>query len=90
MSQTHIRAVNRTINALRLGQDDRYSAVVEVARSLARQMDRSDGDAGTRLAAAYLSALKDLNRATPRDTPATQDNDEDDFDQYLRKCGTKP
>lgn len=65
MKQTHIRAVNKTINALRLDQNERYSANVEIARTLARQMDDAALEPSTRLVAAYLSALKDLQRARP-------------------------
>ena len=65
MKQTHIRAVNKTINALGLDRDERYSANVEIARTLARQMDDAAPEPSTRLVAAYLSALKDLQRARP-------------------------
>lgn len=82
MSQTHIRSVNRTIKALGLDHDDRYSALIEVSRTLARQMDQAPLNPSTRLTAAYLSALKDLNRATPTRTTTTTDPP-DELDAFL-------
>ena len=73
MRQTHIRSVNRSIKAMCLEDDERYCAIVEVARTLARQMDAAGREPATRLTAAYLSALKDLHRAAPQ-SPAPQVN----------------
>lgn len=86
MAQTHIRAVNRTIRAAGLDNDDRYSAIVEVARTLARQMDESGHEPSTRLVAAYLSALKDINRAAPatkNPAPTTPNT----MEKYLEQWG---
>lgn len=83
MGQTHIRAVNRTIKALRLDGDERYSAIVEVARTLARQMDKASAEPSTRLVAAYLSSLKDLNRATPDIQNEQNRAEKDEFTKYL-------
>lgn len=85
MSQTHIRAVNRTINALRLDKDDRYSALVETARTLARQMDKAGAEPSTRLVAACLSSLKDLNRATPTVETRTSSSPTDELEEYLKQ-----
>ncbi len=41
----------------------RNAALISLCRLLARQVDDAGDDASTRLTAAYLSALKDLNRA---------------------------
>ncbi|PWG63846.1 hypothetical protein [Bifidobacterium callitrichidarum] len=87
MSQTHIRAVNRTIKALGLDADDRYNAIVEVSRTLARQMDTAGTEPSTRLVAAYLSALKDINRARPLQAAPGTAREPDDLDAYLSQCG---
>lgn len=65
MSQNNIRAVNKAIKALDLDHDDRYAATVELARTLARQMDAAMPEPSTRLSAAFLSVLKDMQRARP-------------------------
>ncbi|WP_269939023.1 hypothetical protein [Arthrobacter sp. HY1533] len=41
-----------------------HKPLMELCRTLAGQMDREGANASTRLTAAYLSALKDLNRVT--------------------------
>lgn len=69
----HRTAIEKTLRAGGRALDDRHAALVELCRALAAQMD-SAGDAGpsSRVSAAYLSALKDLNRAllatAPRQT----------------------
>ncbi|MBT1171366.1 hypothetical protein [Bifidobacterium sp. SO4] len=63
MSRKHLTAVNRTIRAKRLDEQPQYAALVELARTVARQMDANGDDPASRLIAAYLSVLKDLNKA---------------------------
>lgn len=84
MKQTHIRAVNRTINALGLDRNERYSANVEIARTLARQMDDAAPEPSTRLVAAYLSALKDLQRSRPIDPMQSVQKRIDDEDRRMK------
>lgn len=63
MAQANIRSLNKTIRALNIEDDGRYAATVELARTLARQMDDAMPEPSTRLSAAYLSVLKDLAKA---------------------------
>lgn len=70
MAQSNIRSLNKTIRCLDLEDDDRYAATIELARTLARQMDDAMPEPSTRLSAAYLSVLKDLLKAVP---PASND-----------------
>lgn len=51
-----------TIRAIPSLQDPEYSALVTLAKTLARQMDDAGGDPSTRLSAAYLSVQKDVLR----------------------------
>jgi excisionase family DNA binding protein len=55
----HRTAVEKAIAAAELGDSGRFAPLVELLRTLADQMDQAGGEASTRLAAAYLSALKD-------------------------------
>lgn len=63
MAQANIRSLNKTIKSLNLEGDGRYAATIELARTLARQMDDAMPEPSTRLSAAYLSVLKDLAKA---------------------------
>lgn len=63
MAQANIRSLNKTIKSLNIEGDGRYAATVELARTLARQMDAAMPEPSTRLSAAYLSVLKDLAKA---------------------------
>lgn len=55
-------SLERTL-ACRSGLSEaRYAALVDLCRLLARQIDDAGDDAPTRLTAAYLSSLKDLQR----------------------------
>lgn len=65
MAQANIRSLNKTLRALNIEGDGRYAATIELARTLARQMDESLPEPSTRLSAAYLSVLKDLLKAAP-------------------------
>ncbi|MBW3091331.1 hypothetical protein [Bifidobacterium miconisargentati] len=64
MGQANIRAVNKTVKALKLDENGRYAANIELLRTLARQMDAAGDDPSTRLSAAFLSALKDIQRSS--------------------------
>lgn len=59
---THVDALERTLTHGGLATKDEYAALVELCRTLARQMDDAGAEASTRLTAAYLSALKDVSR----------------------------
>lgn len=48
---------------------DRHAALVQLCRSLAVQLDTAGESASTRLTAAYLSALKDVDKAAVPDAP---------------------
>lgn len=64
-SRRHLVAVNRTVRAGRLDESGLDAAIIELARDLARRMDRFEVDeVPLNLARAYLSALKDLQRAS--------------------------
>ena len=65
MAQANIRSLNKTLKALHIEDDGRYAATVQLARTLARQMDDALPEPSTRLSAAYLSVLKDLLKAVP-------------------------
>ena len=71
MAQMHIRTLNKTLAALNMDDDPRYCALVELARTLARQMDAAMPEPGTRLSAAYLSAVRNLMRIAPDDAKTT-------------------
>lgn len=66
----HIIALESAIRAAgdRLGDTDK--PLLELCRTLARQMDTEGAAASTRLTAAYLSALKDLHRTLADSKPA--------------------
>lgn len=49
---------------------DKHAALVALCRLLSDQIDESGGEATNRLTAAYLSALKDIDRAMADRTPA--------------------
>ena len=93
MSQANIRSVNKTIRAFGLEADERYSATVELARTLARQMDAAMPEPSTRLSAAYLSVLKDLARAgddAAQESKRTvrcfgYDGKEKQMDEYMKR-----
>lgn len=59
---THIDALERTLAHGGLVTQAEHAALVELCRTLARQMDAAGAEASTRLTAAYLSALKDVSR----------------------------
>lgn len=59
-----VDALDRMIGASIALQAASSAAVVQLTRTLAAQIDAANGDPNTRLAAAYLSALKDLRRLT--------------------------
>lgn len=66
-SRRHLVAVNRAIRAADLDEQGLDAPIVEFVRDLARQMDSVGPDGpSSRLTAAYLSATKDLTRATLR------------------------
>lgn len=66
-SRRHLVAVNRAIRAADLDEQGLDAPIVELVRDLARQMDSLGPDGpSSRLLAAYLSATKDLTRATTR------------------------
>jgi len=67
----HLEAVETTITAAKNVLDGRHSALLELVRTLARQMDVAGADPSTRLSAAYLSALKDLGRVVASVAPVT-------------------
>lgn len=66
----HTDALRRTVKAAGLADSDRHAALVELAATLAAQMDAAGEEPSTRLAAAYLSALKDVSRAVAGATPS--------------------
>lgn len=59
----HVDALERTLDHTGLAGKAEHAALVELCRTLARQMDAAGEDPSTRLTAAYLSALKDVTRA---------------------------
>ncbi len=62
MSRRHLLAVNKAIKAGAGVFSDEHEPYLELLSTLARQMDDAGGDPSTRLSAAYLSALKDLQK----------------------------
>ena len=60
-------ALEATITANPALSLEAHAAIVQLARTLADQMDAAGLEASSRVSAAYLSALKDLRRAV--DTP---------------------
>ena len=50
----------------------KHAALIALCRLLADQIDQSGGEATNRLTAAYLSALKDVERVMGGRTPGTQ------------------
>lgn len=77
-SRKHLMAVNRAIRAAGLEKSELDAPMVELLRDLARKMDNAGPDGPPlNLMRSYLSATKDLSRAsvrgprvkTPRDTP---------------------
>lgn len=95
MSQANIRSVNKTIRAFGLDSDERYSATVELARTLARQMDAAMPEPSTRLSAAYLSVLKDLAKAGDGTAPESKKtvrcfgygDKEKQMDEFMKRFG---
>lgn len=63
-AMTHIDAINAAMTSSRLVEHAEHGPLVELCRTLARQMDAAGDEPSTRLSAAYLSALKDVRRAT--------------------------
>lgn len=63
-AMTHLDAINAAMTSSRLAEYAEHGPLVELCRTLARQMDDAEGEPSTRLSAAYLSALKDVRRAT--------------------------
>ena len=61
---THLEAINQAMTSSRLTEYQEHAPLVELCRTLARQMDAAGDEPSTRLSAAYLSALKDVRRAT--------------------------
>lgn len=66
----HLDAVEATITAAGNVLDGRHTALLELVRTLAGQMDTAGADPSTRLSTAYLSTLKDLGRVTATPAPA--------------------
>lgn len=58
---SHEKALERSIEGMSAQVGDQDAALLELCRTLARQMD-AVAEPSTRLTAAYLSALKDLGR----------------------------
>lgn len=59
----HLRALNRSLRATGAGDDPVQAPLVELARTLARELDASPaGGLSGRLLAAYRSALRELSR----------------------------
>lgn len=66
----HLDAVEATITAAGSILNGRHTALLELVRTLAGQMDAAGADPSTRLSAAYLSTLKDLGRVMATAAPA--------------------
>ena len=60
---SHSEALERQLEAAGAVFQRRLSATVTLARALAAQLDAAGPEPSTRLSAAYLSVLKDINRA---------------------------
>ena len=65
----HEKAIEAAITITRLGTMDEHGPLLELCRTLAGQMDAAGSEPSTRLTAAYLSALKDLRRASAEMPP---------------------
>lgn len=63
-------ALEVTLKSDRRLSQPKHAALVALCRLLASQIDESGRDANNRLTAAYLSALKDIDRAVSDKTPA--------------------
>ncbi|MDQ0633346.1 hypothetical protein QFZ40_001255 [Arthrobacter pascens] len=77
----HLDAVEATITAAGSILNGRHTALVELVRTLAGQMDAAGADPSTRLSAAYLSTLKDLGRVMATATPTKGSNSLDELRQ---------
>lgn len=62
-----------------------HKPLMELCRTLAAQMDHAGPDASTRLTAAYLSALKDLNRILSGTTTGAGSTGRSRIDELLAK-----
>lgn len=89
MTRAHLVALNRTIKALDIEDNPRYAANIELSRTLARQMDQAMPEPGTRLVAAYLSAIKDLQKSAPTDVE-TDGQQPNKVIEFRRKLGIIP
>ncbi len=70
---THRAAVERSIATGNRTLTDAHAALLELVRTLADQVDAAGADGpSSRLAAAYLSALKDLTRALNGERKSTE------------------
>lgn len=56
-------ALEVTIGSARCLRNDEHAALLSLCRLLADQIDSAGPDASSRITAAYLSSLKDLQRA---------------------------
>lgn len=70
--ETATAALDRAVTASLTLQSAAAAAVVQLARTLAAQVDAAEGEPSTRLASSYLSVLKDLRRLSADDTHATK------------------
>lgn len=59
----HRSALEETVVGSPALTEKRHAAIVQLARTLADQIDAAGPEVSTRLSAAYLSSLKDLRRA---------------------------
>lgn len=78
---THLEAVEATITAAGTIMDGRHTALIQLVRTLAGQMDAAGADPSTRLSAAYLSTLKDLGRVMAVRAPGKPGNSLDELRQ---------
>lgn len=83
----HQDAVEATITAAAGAIDGRHTALVELVRTLAGQMDQAGADPSTRLSAAYLSTLKDLGRVTVALAPVRKGNSLEKLRQQRTTAG---
>lgn len=58
----HADALTAQVSAAPVLNEPAHAATLNLARTLAAQMDAAGADPSTRLSAAYLSVLKDLGR----------------------------
>lgn len=63
MATHNTDAVNNMVEANPVLDNADNGPLVQLALTLAAQMDDAEGDPSTRLSASYLSVLKDLRRA---------------------------